>query len=61
MIPFEHLPFSPQLVQARWVLDKFPSEDAPGLAQGALENGYDGRNIRPLLDSFARFAAISCH
>jgi hypothetical protein len=45
-IRFERLPFSPQLVQARWLLDKFPSENAPGLAQLALERGYDGKNIR---------------
>jgi hypothetical protein len=43
---FECLPFSPQLIQARWTLDKLPSEDAPKLAQDALELGYDGKNLR---------------
>jgi hypothetical protein len=43
---FGCLSFSPELIQARWVLDKFPSEDAPGSAQLALELGYDGKNIR---------------
>jgi len=43
---FERLPFSPQLIQARWTLDKLPSEDAPKLAQDALELGFDGKNIR---------------
>ena len=43
---FELLPFSPQLIQARWALDKLPSEDAPPLAQEALRLGYDGKNVR---------------
>lgn len=43
---FEQLPFSPQLIQARWTLAKLASEDAPKLAQGALEVGFDGKNIR---------------
>jgi hypothetical protein len=43
---FERLPFSPQLIQARWVLGKLPSEDVPRLAQDALEIGFDGKNIR---------------
>lgn len=43
---FERLPFSPQLIQARWTLDNLPSEDAPKLAQDALELGFDGKNIR---------------
>jgi len=43
---FERLPFSPQLIQARWVLNKLPSEDVPRLAQDALESGYDGKNVR---------------
>jgi hypothetical protein len=46
MIPFERLPFSPKVVQARWVLGTLPSEDSPAAAQAALENGYDGRNTR---------------
>jgi hypothetical protein len=43
---FERLPFSPRLIQARWVLDKLPSEEVPRLAQDALESGYDGKNVR---------------
>lgn len=43
---FERLPFSPQLIQARWTLDHLPSEDAPTLAQDALELGYDGKYVR---------------
>ncbi len=43
---FERLPFSPRLIQARWVLYELPSEDLPRLAQDALESGYDGKNIR---------------
>lgn len=46
LIRFENLPFSPELVQARWILGEFFSDDAPALAQAALENGYDGRCIR---------------
>jgi hypothetical protein len=43
---FEHFPFSPQLIQARWVLGKLPSEEVPRLAQSALGLAYDGKNIR---------------
>jgi hypothetical protein len=45
---FGRLPFSPQLIQARWVLDKLPSEEVPRLAQDALEIGYDGKNMRQI-------------
>lgn len=43
---FERLPFSPHLIQARWVLGKLPSEQVPRLLQDALEIGYDGKNVR---------------
>ena len=43
---FDALPFSPQLIQARWELNKLPNEELPLLAQDALEYGYDGANIR---------------
>jgi hypothetical protein len=43
---FDRLNFSPQLIQARWTLGKLPSEEAPSLAQDALEFGYDGKNVR---------------
>jgi hypothetical protein len=43
---FDRLPFSPELIQARWVLGKLPSEDVPKLAQDALEFGHDGKNVR---------------
>jgi hypothetical protein len=43
---FDRLPFSPQLINARWSLGKLPSEEAPSLAQDALEFGYDGKNVR---------------
>jgi len=43
---FERLPFSPQLIHARWILGKLPSEEAPSLAQDALECEYDGKNVR---------------
>jgi hypothetical protein len=43
---FDALPFSPQLVQARWEFGNLPSEELPRLAQDALENGYDGANTR---------------
>lgn len=49
---FDMLPFSPQLIQARWVLDKLPSEEAPRLAQDALELGYDGKHIRRIAALF---------
>jgi len=45
---FDRLPFSPRLIQARWTLGKLPSEEAPKLAQVALELGFDGNNIRRL-------------
>lgn len=40
------LPFSPELIHARWEFGKVPTEDIPKLAQDALERGYDGDNIR---------------
>jgi hypothetical protein len=43
---FDVLPFSPQLVQARWEFARLPSEELPGLAQSALELGYDGNCTR---------------
>src|SRR4051812_37088501 len=43
---FNALPFSPQLIQSRWILNKLPAEELPVLAQDALEHGYDGENIR---------------
>lgn len=43
---FDVLPFSPQLIQARWEFGKLPSEEVPRLAQDALEFGYDGKYIR---------------
>ncbi|MFI5117195.1 MAG: hypothetical protein ACHP8B_10925 [Terriglobales bacterium] len=43
---FELLPFSPQLIQARWEFGKLPSEEAPRLAQDALELGHDGKYTR---------------
>lgn len=43
---FDVLPFSPQLIQARWEFGKLPSEGLPRLAQDALELGYDGKCIR---------------
>jgi len=43
---FDALPFSPQLIQARWELGKLPSEEMPRVAQDALEHGYDGANTR---------------
>jgi len=43
---FDRLPFSPQLIHARWTLGKLPSEDAPSLAQDALQFGHDGKNVR---------------
>ena len=43
---FDRLPFSPQLILARWTLSKLPSEEAPSLAQDALEFGHDGKNVR---------------
>jgi len=43
---FDLFPFAPQLIQARWVLGKLPSEEVPRLAQDALELGYDGKNTR---------------
>ena len=42
---FDEFPFSPHLVQARWILDKLPSEEVPHLAQTALANGYDGKYV----------------
>ena len=70
---FENFPFSPQLIQARWVLGKLPSEEVPQLAQSALGLDYDGKNIRriagltepnsgdlqPLMSGF--FAKIGVH
>lgn len=43
---FDALPFSPQLIEVRWELNKLPTEDLPRVAQDALEHGYDGANIR---------------
>jgi hypothetical protein len=43
---WHRLPFSPELVHARWALGKLPSEEAPSLAQDALEFGHDGKNVR---------------
>lgn len=43
---FDALPFSPQLIQARWELNKLPNEELPLLAQDALEHGFDGPKIR---------------
>jgi hypothetical protein len=43
---FDRLQFSPQLIHARWTLGKLPSEEAPSLAQDALEFGHDGKNVR---------------
>src|SRR5512143_1539215 len=43
---FDRLPFSPQLIHARWTLGKLPSEEVPSLAQDALEFGHDGKNVR---------------
>ncbi|HWR16110.1 MAG TPA: hypothetical protein VN577_14880 [Terriglobales bacterium] len=43
---FDLLPFSPQLIQARWEFGKLPSEELPRLAQDALELGYDGKYTR---------------
>lgn len=43
---FDVLPFSPQLIQARWEFGKLPSEELPRLAQDALELGYDGQYTR---------------
>lgn len=43
---FDVLPFSPQLIQARWELGSLPIEEMPRLAQDALEHGYDGANTR---------------
>jgi hypothetical protein len=42
------LPFSPQLIQARWLLEMLPSDEAILAAQEALETGYDGPNVRRL-------------
>jgi hypothetical protein len=46
VLEFGRLSFSPQLIHARWILGKLPSEEAPSLAQDALGLGYDGRNVR---------------
>jgi hypothetical protein len=43
---FNSLPFSPELIHARWEFGKVATEDIPKLAQDALERGYDGENIR---------------
>ncbi|MGA7575952.1 MAG: hypothetical protein WBV31_08885 [Terriglobales bacterium] len=43
---FDLLPFSAQLIQARWELDRLPSEELPRLAQDALELGFDGKYTR---------------
>ena len=48
---FDRFPFSPQLIQARWILGKLPSEDVPQLAQTALANGYDGKYTRRIAGS----------
>jgi hypothetical protein len=40
------LPFSPQLVHARWAFGLLPNEELPRFAQDALEIGYDGKYIR---------------
>jgi hypothetical protein len=45
---FDSLPFSPQLIHARWEFGKMATEDIPKLAQDALEHGYDGDNIRKI-------------
>jgi hypothetical protein len=50
---FERLPFSPQFIQARWMLNKLPSENVPRLAQDALESGYDGKNVRRIACDFS--------
>jgi hypothetical protein len=42
----DQLPFSPQLIQAGWVLQKLPSERFPKFAVTALEKGYDGNYVR---------------
>ncbi len=63
---FDQFAFSPQLIQARWVLGKVPSEDMPQLAQAALASGFDGKctrriaglvrpnkaDLEPLMDGF---------
>jgi hypothetical protein len=46
---FDRLPFSPKLIHARWTLGELPSEEAPSLAQDALEFGYDGKTYDGLL------------
>ena len=43
---FDLLPFSPRLIQARWEFGNLPSEEAPLVAQNALELGYDGKYTR---------------
>jgi hypothetical protein len=43
---FNALPFSPELIHARWEFGNLLTEDIPKLAQDALEHGYDGENIR---------------
>jgi hypothetical protein len=43
---FDLLPFSAELIQARWEFDELPSEDLPVLAQDALELGFDGKITR---------------
>jgi len=43
---FDRLPFSSQLIHARWTLGKLPSEEVPAIAQEALELGYDGKHVR---------------
>jgi len=43
---FDRLPFSSQLIHDRLTLGKLPSEEAPGIAQDALEFGYDGKHVR---------------
>jgi hypothetical protein len=43
---FDLLPFSAQLIQARWEFDQLPSEELPRLAQDALELGFDGKCTR---------------
>lgn len=40
------LPFSPQLVHARWEFGLLPNEELPRLAQDVLEIGYDGKYTR---------------
>jgi len=47
-VRFDGFEFSPKLIQARWTFGRLPSEEAPLLAQTALELGYDGKFTRRL-------------